>query len=110
MTVLDPQSTTFQRSEAWRLQTTKGGLRWRQQWVPYAQISDHLKRAVIASEDDGYAMHDGVDWDAVGSRNPSGRVGTPQDIAGLAIFLSSRAGEYVVGQTIACDGGVVGTS
>jgi len=53
---------------------------------------------------------DGVDWDVVGSRNPSGRVGTPQDIAGLAIFLSSRAGEYVVCQTIACDGGVVGTS
>ena len=43
-------------------------------------------------------------------RNPSGRVGTAQDIAGLAIFLCSRAGEYVVGQTIAIDGGVVGTS
>jgi NAD(P)-dependent dehydrogenase (short-subunit alcohol dehydrogenase family) len=51
-----------------------------------------------------------VDWDSVGKRNPSGRVGTPQDIAGLAIFLSSRAGEFVVGQTIACDGGIVGTS
>lgn len=48
-----------------------------------------------------------VDWGKVGERNPSGRVGTPQDIAGLAIFLSSRAGEYVVGQTIACDGGSV---
>jgi len=51
-----------------------------------------------------------VDWDQVGKRNPSGRVGTPQDIAGLALFLSSRAGEYVVGQVIACDGGVVGTN
>jgi 2-deoxy-D-gluconate 3-dehydrogenase len=51
-----------------------------------------------------------VDWDQVGSRNPSKRVGTPQDIAGLAIFLCSRAGEYVVGQTIACDGGIVGTA
>jgi len=48
-----------------------------------------------------------VDWDSVGKRNPSGRVGTAQDIAGLAIFLCSRAGEYVVGQTIACDGGAV---
>ena len=53
---------------------------------------------------------DGVDWDTVGQSNPSGRVGTAQDIAGLAIFLCSRAGEYVVGQTIACDGGVVGTA
>jgi 2-deoxy-D-gluconate 3-dehydrogenase len=53
---------------------------------------------------------EGVDWRAVAERNPSGRMGTPQDIAGLAIFLCSRAGEYVVGQTIACDGGIVGTS
>ena len=53
---------------------------------------------------------EGVDWDRVGKLNPSGRVGSAQDIAGLAIFLCSRAGEYVVGQTIACDGGVVGTS
>jgi 2-deoxy-D-gluconate 3-dehydrogenase len=51
-----------------------------------------------------------VDWDSVGQRNPSGRVGTPQDIAGLAIFLCSRAGEFVVGQTIACDGGIVAVS
>ncbi len=53
---------------------------------------------------------EGVDWNAVGSANPSGRVGTPQDIAGLAQFLCSRAGEYIVGQVIASDGGVVGTS
>jgi NAD(P)-dependent dehydrogenase (short-subunit alcohol dehydrogenase family) len=53
---------------------------------------------------------DGVDWSLVGKRNPSGRVGSPEDIAGLAIFLCSRAGEYVVGQTIACDGGAVAAS
>ena len=46
-----------------------------------------------------------IDWSTVGKRNPRGRVGTPEDIAGLAIFLSSRAGAYVVGETIACDGG-----
>lgn len=46
-----------------------------------------------------------IDWTAVGRGNPRGRVGTPEDIAGLAIFLSSRAGAYVVGETIACDGG-----
>ncbi|HUO13204.1 MAG TPA: SDR family oxidoreductase [Caulobacteraceae bacterium] len=51
-----------------------------------------------------------VDWARVGRGNPSGRVGSPEDIAGLAIFLSSRAGEYVVGQTIACDGGAVAAS
>jgi len=65
MAVLDPQSTAFERSEAWRILNDKGASPWRQQWVPYAQISDHLKRAVIASEDDGYAQHEGVDWDAL---------------------------------------------
>ena len=48
-----------------------------------------------------------TDWDVVASRNPRGRVGTPEDIAGLAIFLSSRAGAFVVGQVIASDGGSV---
>ena len=65
MAVVDPQSTAFERSEAWRITTEKGTLRWRQQWVPYSQISTHLKRAVIVSEDDGFANHDGVDWDAL---------------------------------------------
>jgi len=65
MATIDPQSTTFQRSEAWRIATQKDKLRWRQQWVPYAQISDNLKRAVIASEDDGFTNHDGVDWEAL---------------------------------------------
>lgn len=62
---VNPRSTTFERSEAWRLLQDKGSLRWRQQWVDYAAISDHLKRAVIASEDDGFVWHDGVDWEAM---------------------------------------------
>lgn len=65
MAVVDPQSTAFQRSEAWRVLLEKRALPWRQQWVPYSQISDHLKRAVIASEDDSFTYHDGVDWDAL---------------------------------------------
>ncbi|MFZ3128740.1 MAG: transglycosylase domain-containing protein, partial [Rhodoferax sp.] len=65
MAVVAPQSTTFQRSEAWRIAGETGSLRWRQQWVDYPQISNNLKRAVIASEDDGFANHDGVDWDAL---------------------------------------------
>ncbi len=65
MAVAAPQSTAFERSEAWRIGTDKGELRWRQEWVDYAQISDNLKRAVIASEDDGFSQHDGVDWEAL---------------------------------------------
>lgn len=50
---------------------------------------------------------EGTDWDAVGKGNPRGRVGTPEDIAGLAIFLCSRAGAFTVGEVITCDGGSV---
>lgn len=50
---------------------------------------------------------EGTDWEAVGSIVPRGRVGTPEDVAGLAIFLASRAGAYVVGEVIALDGGAV---
>jgi monofunctional biosynthetic peptidoglycan transglycosylase len=65
MLVVDPQSTTFQRSEAWRLLVDKGEVLWSQQWVDYERISPNLKRAVIASEDAAFAEHSGVDWDAI---------------------------------------------
>jgi monofunctional biosynthetic peptidoglycan transglycosylase len=65
MAVIDPQSTTFQRSEAWRLLTETGRITWSQQWVDDARLSAHLKRAVIASEDATFADHTGVDWDAL---------------------------------------------
>jgi monofunctional glycosyltransferase len=65
MALLAPESTTFERSEAWRIATEKGALPWHQEWVNYDRISDNLKRAVIASEDDGFSQHDGVDWEAI---------------------------------------------
>jgi NAD(P)-dependent dehydrogenase (short-subunit alcohol dehydrogenase family) len=39
-------------------------------------------------------------------RIPAGRIGVAEDMAGVAIYLASRAGDYVVGQTIVVDGGV----
>ena len=65
MVVLDPQSTAFQRSEIYRVATEKGELPWRQQWVPYAAISDNLKKAVITSEDATFVEHEGVDLEAL---------------------------------------------
>ena len=65
MCVLDPQSTSFQRSEAWRLTHQGKALAWRQDWVPYTQLPENLKRAVIVSEDDMFAQHRGVQWDAI---------------------------------------------
>jgi NAD(P)-dependent dehydrogenase (short-subunit alcohol dehydrogenase family) len=44
--------------------------------------------------------------DVVSSRIPAGRVGTAEDMAGAAIYLASRAGDYVVGSMLVVDGGV----
>jgi monofunctional biosynthetic peptidoglycan transglycosylase len=60
-----PESTAFQRSEAWRVAASTGQLRWRQEWVDYGQMAENLKRAVIASEDASFAEHDGVDMEAL---------------------------------------------
>lgn len=65
MIVVDPKSTSFQRSEIWRLAVDKHAIAWSQEWRPYGQISPYLKRAVIASEDARFADHTGVEWDAL---------------------------------------------
>jgi len=44
--------------------------------------------------------------DTVKARIPAGRIGTPEDMAGAAIYLASRAGDYVMGSTLIVDGGV----
>ena len=100
MTVMDPQSTAFQRSEAWRLSTQKAPLRWRQQWVPYERISDHLKRAVIASEDGSFASHEGVDWDAMEKawqRNSQAEQQAAQRARAQGSPSASRRGPKIVG-------------
>ena len=79
MAWVSPQSTAFMRSEAWRRLHASADTQaapnaptattrpWAQVWVDSARISPHLKRAVIASEDDGFANHQGVDWVAMES-------------------------------------------
>jgi monofunctional biosynthetic peptidoglycan transglycosylase len=62
---VDPQSTTFQRSEIWRLWHERGRIAWSQQWIDDSRIADVLKRAVVASEDAGFVEHSGVEWDAI---------------------------------------------
>ena len=47
------------------------------------------------------AMHD-----AELARIPLGRIGEPDDIAGIAVMLASRAGNFITGQTIVADGGM----
>ena len=48
--------------------------------------------------------------DNVARRIPAARIGGSEDMAGAAIFLASRAGDYVVGETLTVDGGIVNAS
>jgi monofunctional biosynthetic peptidoglycan transglycosylase len=65
MAVLAPQSTAFQRSEAWRLLVEKHQIAWSQDSVDGSRLSTNLQRAVIASEDAGFVDHNGIEWDAI---------------------------------------------
>jgi NAD(P)-dependent dehydrogenase (short-subunit alcohol dehydrogenase family) len=48
--------------------------------------------------------------EAVAKMIPAGRIGVDEDMAGAAIYLASRAGDYVVGETITVDGGRINAS
>ncbi len=48
--------------------------------------------------------------DMIASNCPMGRIGEPEDMAGVAIYLASRAGAYVTGAVIPVDGGIWTTS
>jgi monofunctional biosynthetic peptidoglycan transglycosylase len=65
MAVVDPQSTSFQRSEAWRLLVEKHEVLWSQDWVDRQTLGPKVARAVLASEDAGFVEHGGVEWDAI---------------------------------------------
>lgn len=61
----NPTSTSFMREQLGRLQQKNPKASLQHQWVPYNRISNHLKRAIIASEDANFAEHEGVDWAAL---------------------------------------------
>ena len=65
MAVLPAESTSFQRSQIWQILQREGQLPWRQAWIDLAGVSRNLQRAVLTSEDDTFARHDGIRWDAI---------------------------------------------
>ena len=61
----NPGSTSFMRQQLSELREKNPDAQLKHQWVPYERISTNLKRAVVASEDSGFAAHGGVDWEAL---------------------------------------------
>ena len=61
-----------------------------------------------AAEADVLAMKKTLEdfGDAIVASVPRGRIGQPEDMAGVAVYLASRAGAYVTGAVIPVDGGM----
>lgn len=63
--VTEPGPTQFMRIRLEELQRKNPAARLKHQWVPYGQISVHLKRALIAAEDSKFMQHQGFDIDGI---------------------------------------------
>jgi monofunctional biosynthetic peptidoglycan transglycosylase len=64
-TVVNPSSTAYMRADAWRLSHDHSDVPVQRDWVPYAEISRNLKRAIIASEDANFATNSGFEVDSI---------------------------------------------
>ena len=60
-----PYRTSFMSMRMNELAAEKPNVALDYRWVPYAQISVNLKKALIASEDAGFAEHSGFDWNGI---------------------------------------------
>ena len=98
---VNPQETySYAASKAGLIQLTRRmALRLAQERIVVTAIAP----GAFASDMNKDARDHG---DEVKGRIPAGRIGVPEDMAGAAIYLASRAGDYVMGSTLVVDGGV----
>jgi NAD(P)-dependent dehydrogenase (short-subunit alcohol dehydrogenase family) len=94
--------------ETYSYHASKAGLIHLTRRMAAQLIADHivvtsLAPGAFASDMDRAARDHGEE---ISKHIPSGRIGADEDMAGAAIFLASRAGDYVVGSTLTVDGGV----
>ena len=61
----NPDDTQFMEEQLHSLRQDNPDAQLRQQWLPYDQISDNLKSALIAAEDAKFLEHDGFDWEGI---------------------------------------------
>ena len=61
----NPASSAFMESRLEAMQDKNPDAELQHQWVPYAKISVHLKRALIAAEDAKFVDHEGFDWEGI---------------------------------------------
>ena len=94
--------------ETYSYHASKSGLIYLTRRLAARLVSDWIVVSCIAPGPFASQMNrDARDHgDEVAKRVPMRRIGRDEDMAGAAIYLASRAGDYVVGETIAVDGGL----
>ena len=110
--VINITSIDGQRLNPWETYSyhaSKSGLIYLTKRLAARLVRDHivvtsLAPGAFASDMNKAARDSGEE---VGKSIPLGRIGSEEDLAGAAIFLASRAGDYVVGDTTTVDGGLV---
>jgi NAD(P)-dependent dehydrogenase (short-subunit alcohol dehydrogenase family) len=98
--------------ETWSYHASKSAILYLTKRMAATLIKDNIIVTAIApgafESDMNRAARDHGDDVAKGI--PAKRIGTPEDMAAAAIYLCSRAGDYVIGDTITVDGGLVHAS
>jgi 2-dehydro-3-deoxy-D-gluconate 5-dehydrogenase len=78
------------------------------EWAPHGVNVNAIVPGYIAT-DNTQALQDDPDRSkSIVDRIPAGRWGRPEDLAGVAVFLASRASDYVHGALVPVDGGWLG--
>jgi len=65
LSLRNPSSSAFMNATLTQLRAENPDAAIKHKWVSYEQISNNLKRAVVASEDSGFVDHSGVEWEAI---------------------------------------------
>jgi NAD(P)-dependent dehydrogenase (short-subunit alcohol dehydrogenase family) len=95
--------------EVYSYQASKGAIHWLTKSLAKKLSSDNVTVNAIAPgffESDMTVITDDAMRKMVESMVPRGRTGAPEDVAGAAIYLASRAGAYVTGSVIPVEGGL----
>ncbi|KOS05649.1 gluconate 5-dehydrogenase [Flavobacterium akiainvivens] len=95
--------------------SAKGGLKMltknlATEWAPYNIQVNGIGPGYFATSQTEPIRVDGNPFNEfIISRTPAGKWGDPEDLAGTAVFLSSKASDFVNGQIIYVDGGILAT-